>query len=322
MSSIFCCFTSSSLILSESLSECQNNKLEKYSSPCKNKHFQCLLVLPAPRRWDLWAHCLWILQRLIVFSAGRRSLFTCRTRWEPVLSEPPEVSPSDSLLMQSSHAGAVREANPGRTRWNINALRRTTSPFLAQKLLCHFWKSHFHCIRNIIKGLARIFDHNFVAFFMRRWVEASGFVPPGFRPDLQQRYLSRVDEDEDVRWQLMDSYVEIAGLISRDRSSAYNYRPVCVSEMCRPGLWPPIWEAPQTGASFFFTSPRRLPHTLIPARPERGRSLNQQPGIKCEERRAGCIIDSGLKWRIQVGRCIWLVVSRSVQICLSSFHTK
>ncbi|CAB1419486.1 unnamed protein product [Pleuronectes platessa] len=50
---------------------------------------------------------------------------------------------------------------------------------------------------------------------------------------------------------------------------------------------------------FFRPSPLRLPHTLIPARAERGCSLNQQPGRKCEERRAGCIIDFGQKRRIQ-----------------------
>lgn len=262
----FYCLTS--LILSESLSGCQNNKQTRKinvslsSSPCRNKDSQCCLLFFLSPAGVI---CACEYQNSWLFSFLRQgrifTLFTWRARWVPVSAFWASWGfSSDSVLMASSHAGGGREANPGWTTWNINALCRTASSFLEAALEKD---SHCHSILRVIKGLTLDVWRQ----FRSRWIKASGW-----------RSRCEVAADgQESRSDLLPTITDLS-----------------VWQCCRQGLWPPIWEAQGPGASlsylfiYFYTSPLRLPHTLIPARAERGCcSLNQQPGRKCEERRAG-----------------------------------
>lgn len=121
------------------------------------------------------------------------------------------------------------------------------------------------------------------------------------------RCLRGLDEEVDVRWQLTDSnagiLVRSTGIVCLPTITDLSVWRSCASrdgDLQSERLRAPALLLLLLLSFFFHTSPLRLPHTLISARAERGYSLNQQPGRKCEERRAGCIIDFGLKRRIQV----------------------
>lgn len=159
-----CCFTTGSLILRESLSECQNTEAKAKinvslsSSVCKNKDFHCLafqapasffpLFFQPSSRFDLCSNSLWISEQLIVFwkTWGLAVLYShagpSACHCLPSLLS---FSLSDSLFLQSSHVGWGERLTHAQLNWIL--MPCVVSPLLS------LHKSHFHSILKVIKVL-------------------------------------------------------------------------------------------------------------------------------------------------------------------------
>ncbi len=153
------CFTAGILILSESLSECQNNKQtrKKKSMLVYPAHHVKRLSAPPPlfflspafsteqQAGVICAATACEYQNSWLFSQVGENL--CFIHMQVQVSASAFRASWGFSLRQSVNAEAAmlgaREANPGRTTWNINALCRTTSLFLAQKLRYHSRKKPF-----------------------------------------------------------------------------------------------------------------------------------------------------------------------------------
>lgn len=207
---------------------------------------------------------LWISEQLIVFPGGGEDLYFIHMQGQ-VSAFRASWGFSLSLLMASSHAGGG-EANPGRTTRNINAV------------LHHLF---FPCTKAAPEKKATLtyserYQRSHILYSvcaLQIWIEVS--ERPGWR--------CRCDVAADGQ------QCRRNGQISRDRSSAHNYQTVRLDSGVPARSMTSNLRGSGPRCLLFspHTSPLRSPHTLISARAERGYSLNQQSGRKCEKRQAG-----------------------------------